>query len=55
MTATTTSKVYVNGLLVSGGTSVNPEDFRDNLAFGNWNDVGSTAGFGGIVDEVQNL
>jgi hypothetical protein len=36
-------KVYVNGLLVSGGTSVNPEDFRDNLAFGNWNDVGSTA------------
>ena len=46
-------KVYVNGLLVSGGTSVNPEDFRDNLAFGNWNDVGSTAGFGGIVDEVQ--
>ncbi len=46
-------KVYVDGVLVSGGTSVNPEDFRDNLSFGNWNDVGSTAGFGGIVDEVQ--
>jgi outer membrane lipoprotein-sorting protein len=46
-------KVYVNGVLVSGGTSVNPEEFRDNMAFGNWNDVGTTAGFGGIVDEVQ--
>lgn len=46
-------KVYVDGVLVSGGTSVNPEVFRDNMAFGNWNDVGTTAGFGGLVDEVQ--
>ena len=46
-------KVYVNGVLVSGGTSVDPVEFRNNMAFGNWNDVNTTAGFGGLVDEVQ--
>lgn len=46
-------KVYVDGVLVSGGTSADPIEFRDNLAFGNWNDVGSTVGFGGLLDEVQ--
>src|SRR5574338_285137 len=46
-------KVYVNGVLVGGGTSEDPAEFRNNMAFGNWNDVNSTAGFGGLVDEVQ--